>query len=270
MNCPHCQLPNPAAAVHCARCGAPLQGAAYVPMGDTVAAATAQKKGLAISALVLGILSGPLLCALGLGILTGLVGLVLGIVAIVKAAKAPREYGGQGMAIAGTVLCGLAVLVAPVMAAIAIPSLLRARVSANEAATIGDIRTIMSGQAAYQSANGGYYDTLDCLSVPTRCIPNYSATGPTFLDPALARATVKTGYQRKFHPGPSAPGTRDTGLTSPSSLESWAYTAVPATTGQTGVRSFCGDTSGIVCSRTDGLQPEVKDGACAPGCTPLQ
>src|SRR5207244_1018098 len=35
------------------------------------------------------------------------------------------------------------------MAAIAIPSLLRARVSANEAAAIGDTRTIISAEAAY-------------------------------------------------------------------------------------------------------------------------
>ena len=52
----------------------------------------------------------------------------------------------------------IVVAIIGIIAAIAIPSLLRARVSANESATIGDIRTVISGQAAYQSANGGWYD----------------------------------------------------------------------------------------------------------------
>ena len=52
----------------------------------------------------------------------------------------------------------IVVAIIGIIAAIAIPSLLRARVSANESATIGDIRTVISAQAAYQSANGGWYD----------------------------------------------------------------------------------------------------------------
>ena len=51
----------------------------------------------------------------------------------------------------------IVVAIIGIIAAIAIPSLLRARVSANESATIGDIRTVISAQAAYQSANGGWY-----------------------------------------------------------------------------------------------------------------
>ena len=53
----------------------------------------------------------------------------------------------------------IVVAIIGIIAAIAIPSLLRARVSANESATIGDIRTVISSQAAYQSANGGWYDS---------------------------------------------------------------------------------------------------------------
>src|SRR4051812_438013 len=47
----------------------------------------------------------------------------------------------------------IVVAIIGIIAAIAIPSLLRARVSANEAGAIGDTRTIVSGEAAYQSAN---------------------------------------------------------------------------------------------------------------------
>ena len=147
--------------------------------------------------------------------------------------------------------------IAGVIAAIAIPSLLRARVSANEAATIGDIRTVISAQSAYQSANQGLYDTMPCLATPANCIPNY--TGPTFIDPALASATLKNGYRRTFHPGPAS-GQRPSG-TSPSSLDQWAYVAVPASN-QTGVRAFCGDFSGIILFTPDGSEPPVSEGKC--------
>ena len=52
----------------------------------------------------------------------------------------------------------IVVAIIGIIAAIAIPSLLRARVSANESATLGDIRTLISAQAAYQSANSGFYE----------------------------------------------------------------------------------------------------------------
>src|SRR5262245_7054409 len=60
----------------------------------------------------------------------------------------------------------IVVAIIGIIAAIAIPSLLRARVSANEAATIGDTRTVISSQAAYASANAGFYDkALSCLNI---------------------------------------------------------------------------------------------------------
>ena len=93
----------------------------------------------------------------------------------------------------------IVVAIIGIIAAIAIPSLLRARVSANEAATVGDVRTVISGQAAYASANGGFYEAnLSCLNQPSAggCIPNYPAAAPTFLDRpllAIARSPVTTG-----------------------------------------------------------------------------
>ena len=60
----------------------------------------------------------------------------------------------------------IVVAIIGIIAAIAIPSLLRARVSANESATIGDIRTLISAQAAYHAANGGFYGPLTCLVAP--------------------------------------------------------------------------------------------------------
>ncbi len=152
----------------------------------------------------------------------------------------------------------IVVAIIGIIAAIAIPSLLRARVSANESATIGDVRTVVSGQAAYQSANGGWYDgNLSCLSVP--CIPSYPTNAPTFLDSAIARQIPKSGYNRSFEAGP--PPVPCCGNNSPSSVSSYAYLTSPVNQGQTGVRGFGGDSSGVLCFTVNGIIPPSANGA---------
>lgn len=229
----------------------------------------AVSQGMAIASLVLGILSIPTLGCLGVG---ALLSIVLGVVALVRANREPAVYGGKGFAIGGIAAGALSlVLVIPIgiIAAIAIPSLLRARVSANEAATIGDIRTVISAEAAYQSASGGYYGPLECMAAPTTCLPGYA--GPTFLDSELASATTKNGYRRTFHPGPAVSTNTPLGIPAPTGrLETFAYVAVPANRGQTGVRGFCGDSTGRICFTADGSEPAVAGGACDPGCPDLR
>ena len=63
----------------------------------------------------------------------------------------------------------IVVAIIGIIAAIAIPSLLRARVSANESATQGDIRTWISAEAAYEGASNanGYAPTGLCLNIPS-------------------------------------------------------------------------------------------------------
>ena len=133
----------------------------------------------------------------------------------------------------------IVVAIIGIIAAIAIPSLLRARVSANEAAAIGDTRTVISGEAAYQSANSGFYGTLTCLSTPGTCITQY--TGPTFLDASIAGSVTvtKQGYNRTWTEVTNANG--PTG-----SVDVFCYQATPAVAGKTGVRSFGGDSSGVI------------------------
>src|SRR6185295_14113031 len=117
------------------------------------------RQGLAIASLVLALASLPLAFCL-IGILTAPIAVILGIVAVVRANRQPAVYGGLGLAIGGIAVGGICLLFCiPVVAAIVIPSLLRARVSANESASIGDVRTVIAAEAAYASANGGFYDT---------------------------------------------------------------------------------------------------------------
>ena len=146
----------------------------------------------------------------------------------------------------------IVVAIIGIIAAIAIPSLLRARVSANESATIGDIRTVISAQAAYQSANGGWYDNqLTCLTDPNGCIPNYPSNSPTFLDSQLTSLLPKSGYSRSFIGG-DVPTVFNTAISSGGSTTSYVYFATPTSPGQTGVRGFAGDASGLLCFSTDG------------------
>jgi type II secretory pathway pseudopilin PulG len=154
------------------------------------------------------------------------------------------------------------VLVVPMMigiiAAIAIPSLLRARVAANEASAIGNVRTVISAQAVYQTVNQGFYDgRWECLSGPQTCIPDYA--GPTFIDAAVF-AGPRSGYVHELHAG--APAAAAKGI-SPSSTDAFAVVAYPVTPGKTGVRAFCGDSSGRVCAITSGTRNELL--AVAPG-----
>jgi hypothetical protein len=147
-----------------------------------------------------------------------------------------------------------------IFAAIAIPSLLRTdRVPHNEPAAIGDIRAVINAEADYQSVAQGY-GSLSCLAKPGSCVQGYA--GPAFLDEQLATAPVKMGYKRAFHPGPA--GKR------PGTYRSFAYTASPHDPGKTGIRSFCGDSSGRICFDPKGSPIVPSSGACPQACADLK
>jgi type IV pilus assembly protein PilA len=178
----------------------------------------------------------------------------------------------SGRTRAGFTLIELLIVVAiiGIIAAIAIPSLLRARVSSNESATIGDMRTIHSSQTAYNGANGGYYESdFTCMSRPGGCIPNSPATAPTFLDKVLATMQPKAGYGHMAPDfGVAPPITSDI---SPSSVTAFTYVATPLNQGMTGVRGFGIDSSGRMCFTADGTPPATTgQGELATPCTPLK
>ena len=156
----------------------------------------------------------------------------------------------------------IVVAIIGIIAAIAIPSLLRARVSANESATQGDIRTVISANAAYEGASNGngYAAGATCLSTPSNnnCIPGYSNTAPTFLDSNLGQANlVKSGYSRTY----STAGAVGVGA------GTYCYLAQPVTLNRTGTRSFGGDFSGVL-GGTQGVAACCNAGALVPTVCP--
>jgi type IV pilus assembly protein PilA len=155
----------------------------------------------------------------------------------------------------------IVVAIIGIIAAIAIPSLLRARVSANESATIGDIRTVISAEAAYHSANGGFYGVITCLTAPSGggCIPSYPPTGPTFLDSQISALVARSGYDRSFDQN-----------VIPGGVSCYTYHATPSVPNQTGVRGFAGDCSGRICFTPSGGAVPTVSAALAPSCNSLQ
>ncbi|HYE08318.1 MAG TPA: DUF4190 domain-containing protein [Planctomycetota bacterium] len=141
-----------------------------------------RSNGLAIAALICGII----------GILifpVGIVGLVLGIVALTQGQN-------KGMAVTGIVLGGLALLVVPIaiIAAIAIPNLLESRVTANEASAAATLKSaifpaeIQFQSGAYADADGdaiGEYGSLRALN----------GDGRTLIAGPLAHGDVAHGYR---------------------------------------------------------------------------
>ena len=122
-----------------------------------------------------------------------------------------------------------------IIAAIAIPNLLRSRIAANQASAVGSLRTINTAEITFASTyNSGYSTTLADLQPPAGTAqPTVSAAG--LIDSVLA-AGVKSGYSFAYAPGPSVGGRYDT----------YTLNANPVTVGTTGTNFYFTDHSGVI------------------------
>jgi type IV pilus assembly protein PilA len=130
-----------------------------------------------------------------------------------------------------------------IIAAIAIPNLLRARIAANEASAVASIRTLNTAEVTYLTAYPatGYSITLAALgpaaagSCATPVVTNACLIDFT-LASASTTANAKSGYYFRVSNGASA--------TTP--VSSYTIGAAPATYNSTGVRNFCSIEDGVV------------------------
>ena len=117
------------------------------------APANRPSKGMAIASLLLGIISIP---TLGLIFVGGIVGIILGVLALGKIKSDPAHYAGKGLAIAGIVTSSLSILIAipGIIAAIAIPNLTRSQQVAREVTALHEVMTIGQAQVLYSVSKG--------------------------------------------------------------------------------------------------------------------
>ena len=123
-----------------------------------------------------------------------------------------------------------------IIAAIAIPNLLRSKMAANEASAVGSVRTITTAQITYSTTYGTGFAPLANLGGAEPCTA--SATTACLIDNLLATGT-KSGYTFTT-PTPTAVGT----AAAPN--VTFSISGVPVALGQSGQRSFCSDQSGVV------------------------
>ena len=154
----------------------------------------------------------------------------------------------------------IVVAIIGIIAAIAVPGLLRARMSGNESSAIGSLRAMNSAQASYAAAagQGGYSTSLTILALP--CPGGVEGFISDDLDPAVMGAdpVVKSGYSVTMATAGAA-GPNDCNGTATGT--DYTATAVPVNIGSTGVRGFNTSAQGAIFFDPAGG---------AAGTTPLQ
>jgi prepilin-type N-terminal cleavage/methylation domain-containing protein len=122
-----------------------------------------------------------------------------------------------------------------IIAAIAIPNLLRARIAANESSAAASTRTIGTAQLAYQNAypTQGYAATIGALGTPVAGCAAPTSAQACIIDAVLALGT-KSGYTFASTSAGGPPAT------------TFYTTATPVTLNTTGVKGFCGAEDNVV------------------------
>jgi prepilin-type processing-associated H-X9-DG protein len=129
---------------------------------------------LAITSLVLGCL-GLLTCGL-----TSLVGLILGIIALVRISKSKGQLGGQGLALAGTIVSAAFLLLLPITAAMLLPALAKAKQKASAIQCMNNVKQLNLGLIMYATDNK---DVFPAGSNWCDAVMPYIKNSPTFLCP---------------------------------------------------------------------------------------
>lgn len=219
----------------CQVCGRAASAGTTVPnaVGAAVLPASTETSGKAILSLICGLLFFiPFLF---------IAAIVLGHLALSEIRKSAGRLKGEGIAIAGLVLGYIEIAGIPlllIVAAIAIPNLLRARIAANEASAVSSVRILAAAEVTYAAAHTeqGYTCSLSDLA-EAASIKGPLATGQ------------KNGYA--FELSGCSPGTQGVPNVK------YQVVAYPLRLNQTGVRAFCSDESAAI---------KVDSGGSARGC----
>jgi type IV pilus assembly protein PilA len=156
-----------------------------------------------------------------------------------------------------------------IIAAIAIPNLLRSRMAAAQASAVGSIRTINTAAISYNSTYGNGFPP-SIAAIGNNGSTTVTCTNAELIDTVLTSKT-KQGYTFILSPG-------KTQVTSSASSCSAGYgysdgymvTATPVTVGTTGQTSYCSDPSGVIRFNPTGTTNAGPSPNCATTDAPLQ
>ncbi len=164
----------------------------------------------------------------------------------------------------------IVVAIIGIIAAIAVPGLLRARMSGNEASAIGSLRAINSAESTYSSscASGGYAQSLEALLAP----PTSGGTAG-FISPDIGVTNViKSGYYVNVGPGTVTDVVTAQAATCNNisdGVASYFGEVHPVTANSTGTRTFGTDQRGTIFQDPTGATT-FDAASVATATTPIQ
>lgn len=167
--------------------------------------------------------------------------------------KGNSQRRGRGFSLVELLIV---VIIIMVIAAMAIPNLIKSKILANESSAVSSIRQINTAEGTYSSSWGaGYAANLPSLGGPAPCTVAVS-TAACLLDPLLSTgAMTKSGYA--FNAAGNPPDASGV-------VNGYEVNATPVSVRITGVRAFCSDTSGVIKFVTPGNAPiGLGAGSCA-------
>ncbi len=236
--CPTCGKANEDAAAFCNGCGTNLSLAAT----STPAPAGVQgTSGIAVASLIFGLLffifPAPVIAV------------VLGHISHSQIRKSAGRLKGAGMSLAGMILGYVGIALIPIIliiAAIAIPNLVRVKMTANEATAVYNLRNIATAAVKYQSAYNTYPSGLSALGPPlSGKAPD--ADGAGLINAMLMRGS-ESGYEFIYQPVSS----HNDGV-----FDGFDLTANPITPGATSNRHFHVDETLVI--RVERNRPAGRD-----------
>jgi|SRR5262245_12919109 len=140
----------------------------------------------------------------------------------------------------------IVVAIIGIVAAIAIPGMLRARMAGNEASAIGTLRTVVSAQATYAQSCGanGYAQSLEDLA-------KTGSSGAGFISPDInSNGVVKSGYRTTVGLATAAatvtPAASTCNGSAADAVDRYYAESHPAAIGSTGQRSFGTNQKGTI------------------------
>lgn len=120
-----------------------------------------------------------------------------------------------------------------IIAALAIPSFMRAKIAANESSAVESLRNINTAEIQYSTTYGLGFAGLSAISSSAPGACTSTSTNACLIDEVLTRG-IKSGYTFTLTPGSGTP------------IVTYTSLALPSAPGQSGQRGFCSDQTQVI------------------------